>query len=181
MNILSNLIVITIPYSQIWALKTQWQIEGKKKKKWNHSLYSGKCKCRLNLATTFAVWDQYSSPTKSLLLCFVILSQLRKWQDWKTLGPWHGQAAPTDCDRVVTLNEKHEAWATGSHFSLAQFIRWVRNDAVENEKQRNEHTEEKSSVTCRADGIIWPTASNKEAVRHSVYGLKAPCILSWRW
>lgn len=32
MNILSNLIVIIIPYSQIWALKTQWQIEGKKKK-----------------------------------------------------------------------------------------------------------------------------------------------------
>lgn len=33
MNILSNLIVIIIPYSQIWALKTQWQIEGEKKKK----------------------------------------------------------------------------------------------------------------------------------------------------
>lgn len=76
------------------------------------------------------------------------------------------------------------AWKENTKPELSVPILWLSSyDESEMRQQRMKSREtntlrEKGSVTCKADSVILACCSNRDAVMHSIYGLKALCILS---
>jgi len=77
---------------------------------------------------------------------------------------------------LVTAEDKPEAPADSSALPLlSSYEPGAGTGAGE---QSNEHAEKKAEPLAEQTVPFWPDASNRDAVKHSVYGLKAPYILS---
>lgn len=117
----------------------------------------------------------------TLLLVLVIPLQLLELPNWKTYGPWGAGAARLMRVSVWSL------WKENTKPHLLVPIRPLLSSYDKSEerlqrmKSRETNTLRKKAVPLAEQTVSsGPAVSSRDAVRHSIYGLKAPHIFVFR-